>query len=184
MKKMTILMYALDFLIILSLSFVILYNIVCNTKNKINEMDFSFHFATTKVISDSMEPFINTNEYVLIKKITTEDEIYISTKNSNKGVYVYVDENLFENKRTYIIHRCVGITENGEYIFQGDNNEDVDPWYVKREMIIGEFVKVQKTSISVQEYITITTVFLCSIFILCSILLNVYTNKKGNSNDI
>lgn len=71
------------------------------------------------------------------------------------GALVWIDEDAYKNKSPQIgdvavyqspdedieiIHRIVGEYKDGSYVFKGDNNDQSDPYEVKKSMIIGKEV--------------------------------------------
>lgn len=119
--------------IILFLSlFLCLYNVVgyklCNGDT--SKLTY-FGYKLVYVASESMEPEIMTGAYGITKNIKPEDVkigdiITYATKTAN-GSY------------KTIIHRVIGITPNGYFIFKGDNNkmsdEPVAPSQIRQKLI-------------------------------------------------
>lgn len=72
-----------------------------------------FGYRPIFVITGSMEPTINAKSFVIVKPIDAEDVKIgdIVTYNTNGKT---------------IIHRVIDITEEGMFVFQGDNNASPD----------------------------------------------------------
>ena len=73
-----------------------------------------------------MEPVIHENQFVIGRLIKEGEDLKIGE------IYAYQREGIFGKEM--VIHRLVGITEQGAYIFKGDNNELPDA-AVDREQI-------------------------------------------------
>ena len=73
-----------------------------------------FSFRAFFIMSESMEPVICENQIVIGKLVGQGEELKIGE------IYAYQREGFFGNEM--IIHRLIGITEQGAYIFKGDNN--------------------------------------------------------------
>ena len=109
---------------------------------EISNSHFLYFFgeSTSKVVSGSMEPLVMTNDVVNVRRLDRDDDIVVSTTEDDfEGVYVYVDYgNIIEGKEILIMHRCIGIDENGDYVFKGDANLFEDTLNVPRENIIAK----------------------------------------------
>lgn len=76
-----------------------------------------FSFRVFYVLSESMEPEIRKNQFV-IGRLAVEGNLTVGE------VYAYRRRGPLGNE--IVIHRLVGITPEGAYIFQGDNNSVPD----------------------------------------------------------
>lgn len=76
-----------------------------------------FTYRLFWVMSESMEPVIQENR-IVVGKLTGDGELVVGK------VYAYQREGMFGNEM--VIHRLVGVTEDGGYIFQGDSNMEPD----------------------------------------------------------
>ncbi|WP_081828733.1 signal peptidase I [Pseudobutyrivibrio ruminis] len=81
------------------------------------------------IMSDSMEPCINTYQFVLAKQVGT-DELQVG----DIAAYELYSENTDVIKET-IIHRVYAKNEDGTYIFKGDNNQNIDINPIQKERI-------------------------------------------------
>lgn len=86
-----------------------------------------FSYRAFYVVSESMEPEISVNQLVLGKYVTEDDELEIGE------IYAYKRDGIVGQE--IIIHRLIGISEDVQYQFKGDNNEWPDTEPVKREDI-------------------------------------------------
>lgn len=76
-----------------------------------------FSFRLFWVMSESMEPMILENRLV-VGKLAGDGDLVVGE------IYAYWREGMFGKEM--VIHRLVGVTEDGAYIFQGDNNAEAD----------------------------------------------------------
>ena len=91
------------------------------------QMPTFFGFASAAVVSGSMEPTINTGDFIVTLK---------------RNDYEVGEVVMFFEGGVYTTHRIVEETEDG-FRTMGDNNEgSVDPWIVHEEDIVGEVVLV------------------------------------------
>lgn len=156
----TILMYVG---LIIGFAFVI-FSIMHIRKNE--KALYFFGYQISEVVSGSMEPLIMTDELVMTKKVKSNDEIIISTDlNSFEGVYVYKDvEGYFGEEQKYILHRCIGIDEQGRYIFKGDANPIADPIHVEKENIIASVQYITKVRFNL-SILYLTPIIIMEIFV-------------------
>ncbi|PLX20928.1 hypothetical protein C0584_04045 [Candidatus Parcubacteria bacterium] len=93
---------------------------------------YSFFFL---IVSDSMNPLIVKNDIVIVKNKNIELEDY-----SDKIIAFF---NPLESK--VFVHRVVRV--DGEYLItKGDSSSFSDDYLVSEEYVIGEIIKVFKTS--------------------------------------
>ena len=91
------------------------------------QMPTFFGFASAAVVSGSMEPTINTGDFIITLK---------------RDDYEVGEVVMFLEGGVYTTHRIVEETEDG-FRTMGDGNEgSVDPWTVREENIVGEVVLV------------------------------------------
>lgn len=76
-----------------------------------------FSFRIFYVMSESMEPVIRKNQFV-IGRLAVEGELTVGE------IYAYRRWGLLGNEM--VIHRLIEVTPEGAYIFQGDNNSVPD----------------------------------------------------------
>lgn len=84
-----------------------------------------FSYRLFWIMSESMEPVIQENR-IVVGKLTGDGELDVGE------IYAYQREGMLGKEM--VIHRLVGLTEEGSYIFQGDNNMEPDR-VVLREQI-------------------------------------------------
>lgn len=76
-----------------------------------------FSYRLFWVLSGSMEPVIQENR-IVVGRLAGDGELAVGE------IYAYQREGMFGKEM--VIHRLVGITEEGDYVFQGDNNMEPD----------------------------------------------------------
>ena len=76
-----------------------------------------FSYRLFWIMSESMEPVIQENR-IVVGKLAGDGELAVGE------IYAYQREGMLGKEM--VIHRLVGITEEGGYIFQGDNNMEPD----------------------------------------------------------
>ena len=86
-----------------------------------------FSYRVFYIISESMEPQIDTNQMVLGKYMAQDEELEIG------GIYAYRRDGIWGEE--IVIHRLFEKTENGKYRFKGDNNYLPDVELVEDEDI-------------------------------------------------
>lgn len=128
---------------------------------------YFFGYQISEVVSGSMEPLIMTDELILTKKVKDKDVIQISKDTSSfEGVYVYKDvEGYFGPEQKFVVHRCIGIDENGDFIFKGDANKIPDPVHVKKENIIASVEGISKIRFNLSIlYLTPIVIMECVLY--------------------
>ena len=73
-----------------------------------------FSYRVFFIMSESMEPQIDTNQLVLGKYVAEDDELEIGE------IYAYRKDGIWGEE--IVIHRLIEKTEDGKYRFKGDNN--------------------------------------------------------------
>lgn len=84
------------------------------------------------VLSGSMVPAFAPGDVIFVEEVPT-DSLHVG------DVITY---QITPGSRTLITHRIIEVLSDGEavrYRTQGDANEDVDPWVVKQEAIVGVY---------------------------------------------
>ena len=76
-----------------------------------------FSYRLFWIMSGSMEPAIREDQ-IVVGKLTGDGELTVGE------IYAYQREGMLGKEM--VIHRLVGITEEGGYIFPGDNNMEPD----------------------------------------------------------
>ena len=84
-----------------------------------------FSYRLFWIMSESMEPVIQENR-IVVGKLAGDGELAVGE------IYAYQREGMFGKEM--VIHRLVGITEEGGYIFQGDNNMEPDRAVFKEQI--------------------------------------------------
>lgn len=173
-KALSAISIAVRVLLILIVGILLVYNIyvmVAKLAFK-QQMPVFLGFATAAVLSGSMEPAINTGDYI----VTLE-----------KDGYEVGDIVMYENGGSYTTHRIVEETEEG-FRTMGDNNGgSVDPWIVHEEDIVGEVVLVLRGFGSVAAFFQtplgmfIIVIAAALIWVLCDILSR--RNKKDKKEE-
>ncbi len=88
-----------------------------------------FRYDARYVETGSMRP-----EYQIGAIVLVDDSAYDSAEPEVGDVAVYQSGN------RQVMHRIVDIDENGDYIFEGDNNDSADFAPVERQQIVGKAV--------------------------------------------
>ena len=92
-----------------------------------------FGYSILKVATGSMEPTIDTGEYIIVKKTDVKD--------INVGdIITYYSEDP-EIKDFMVTHRVIRLNEDGTFVTMGDANPVEDYIDVKPERILGRFVR-------------------------------------------
>lgn len=86
-----------------------------------------FSYRVFYIMSESMEPQIDTNQLVLGEYVAEDDELEIG------GIYAYRRDGIWGDE--IVIHRLIEKTEDGKYRFKGDNNYLPDIELVEDENI-------------------------------------------------
>lgn len=84
-----------------------------------------FGYRLFWIMSESMEPEISSDSLVIGKTVSDDDELSVGR------IYAYQRDRAFGKEM--VIHRLIGITEDGRYIFKGDFNKNVDEEPVMRK---------------------------------------------------
>lgn len=113
------------------------------------------YFAIRHVITESMEPAIEKDSIVVIKKCDID-----SIKENDIICFKYGDND--------IIHRVVSIDENKEIQTKGDNNKRNDDILVSSDMLVG--VVIGHAKISDVTRMTLEVIFI--VFILAVSFIN------------
>lgn len=145
-------------IIYICLIITILYNIIIKIKNP-NESTGIFGINIFCIMSGSMEPKINVNDIVVIKKVK-QNKI-----KQNDIITFQVNEET-------ITHRIINIEEqNGEKIYttKGDANNVPDSEKIVYNNIKGKYIfkipKIGKILLILKKYLIIILIFLCGIII-------------------
>lgn len=111
-----------------------------------------FGYKMYVIKSGSMEPTICTNDVIVIK----------NDENLQKDDII-----AFEQSKTIIVHRIVGISEeNGEKVYQtkGDNNDAADQEQIKKSQIQGKLIFTMpflgKTIVFIQSHLIVPIIII------------------------
>lgn len=125
---------------LLRIIFIVLTSIIIGSLI-IEKNDFCFYFfgyGTVNVVGDSMQPFFDGNDNILVKRCN-ENTIFEKGK-------IYI----FEDEEGYVCHRLIDITKEGDFVFKGDNNTYNDN-LVKRDQIKAKYMKKVKNEYLVKD---------------------------------
>ena len=90
-----------------------------------------FGYTLSYVPTESMEPTIKKDSYIIIKKA--------SANTMAEGDIIVYKSLEGETKGMLIVHRIYSVTTEG-FVMKGDNNYIVDPEVVTSDMVYGKFV--------------------------------------------
>ncbi len=175
-KALSAISIAVRVLLILFVGILLIYNIyvmVAKLAYK-QQMPVFLGFATAAVLSGSMEPAINTGDYIVTLA---------------KDSYEVGDIVMYENDGVYTTHRIVEETEEG-FRTMGDNNGgSVDPWIVHEEDIVGEVVLVLRGFGNVAAFcqtplgMFVIVVAAALIWVLCDLVSRKKTKKEPSHEE-
>ncbi|MBO4501655.1 MAG: signal peptidase I [Clostridia bacterium] len=114
---------------------VIVWMVICRAMNK---PMFIFGRAAVWIVSESMEDEIPRNSYILVESVTA-DEVKVGREDGDVIMFKSDDPTL---KGGYNTHRIVGVNPDGTFVSRGDNNSKDDDYAVKRENVVGRYVRV------------------------------------------
>lgn len=149
--------------------------IVCTIMMSIdrNEKSDSNKFAVYAfdIISESMMPTFNIGDIIIVNKCDSPDELKIN------------DIITFEHDDKTISHRILRIENDGEqFLFytKGDNNEEIDDFFIKYDQIYGKIIlTIPKLGYITrhlhEKYILLQIILL---IIIVFIILNIKQDKK------
>ena len=90
-----------------------------------------FGYSVLQVVTGSMEPTINTGEFIFVKKVPVD-----SLGKGDIIAYYTEDE---EIKDFLVTHRIIGVNEDGSFITQGDANPVPDDLSVRASRVLGKY---------------------------------------------
>lgn len=112
-------------------------------------------YASLEVVSGSMEPTINTGDFIIINQKKKDYQ--------ENDIVTFIDVN-----GSFVTHRIVGLTNNG-YVTKGDANQSVDPGFVRKEKIVGVYTsripKLGYVVKAVQNPITLVLIFVIGVMV-------------------
>jgi signal peptidase I len=114
-------------LVVVALSFVVLVVDIPLIYEVYGKQDYIY---TSVGVGWSMEPYIENGDTIVI---LTDDY---------PGFFANVGDVLvFQYNNMAVAHRIYNI-QNGNYYVKGDNNENVDPWIIDSDSVIGKIIGV------------------------------------------
>lgn len=119
--------YVIIFLILAALAFVLISKVVKKTA-------FVFGKSIAWVMTDSMEPTIPQQSYILINKINAKD-----VKVGDVIMFVSDDPDLAGNNNTHRVVEIIG--ENEEFVTKGDAAQINDKYTVKADKVLAVYEK-------------------------------------------
>lgn len=131
---------------------------------------FGYSFST--VVTPSMEDTIKVNDIIIFKDVPFEDV-------KVNDIIVYYNDEYHIN----VVHRVVGINEDGSLITKGDNNNSVDAIYTTSSNYIGKVVKygsflgIGKLARN-NKNIIFVIIFLIFLYILIVAIQNIFKISK------
>lgn len=117
---------------------------------------FRMNYTFSYVPTESMEPYIMSRSLVLYE--------------NHPSHYDIGDIAIYDRGDIYVIHRIVDITEDGQYIFKGDNNAQEDTSPVSSSQLKGKYLWHSETigkyyrSLMMLLYVPIILEICCLIF--------------------
>jgi len=101
----------------------------------LNRPAFLFHKSIAWVITESMEPEISRQSYILVEQVDSSE-----IKEGDVILFYSDDPSLQGNINT---HRVVKVLDNGtEFVTKGDNNAIEDQYTAKADKIVARYVMV------------------------------------------
>ena len=133
-KTKTLIGYIVSILCLLLCLYITVEVIVASNLNRPPRV---FNISVTYVPTNSMEPVISANSYIMFHGTSFDD---VSVDETNGDIIIY-----YSNKNDfYIVHRAIGrgIDENGNkyLICKGDNNPTKDAENVYPAMVYGKYM--------------------------------------------
>lgn len=131
---------------------------------------FGYSFST--VVTPSMEDTIKVNDIIVFKEIPFEN-IKVN------DIIVYYNDEYHIN----VVHRVVGINEDGSLVTKGDNNNSVDAIYTTSSNYVGKVVKygsflgIGKLARN-NKNIIFAIIFLIFLYILIVAIQNIFKVNK------
>ncbi|MCI5939011.1 MAG: signal peptidase I [Bacilli bacterium] len=131
---------------------------------------FGYSFST--VVTPSMEDTIKVNDIIVFKDIPFEN-IKVN------DIIVYYNDEYHIN----VVHRVVGINEDGSLVTKGDNNNSVDAIYTTSSNYVGKVVKygsflgIGKLARN-NKNIIFAIIFLIFLYILIVAIQNIFKVNK------
>ena len=135
-KTKTLIGYIVSIICLLLCLYITVEVIVASNQNRPPRV---FNISVTYVPTESMEPTISSNSYIMFCG-TSFDDVKVKDSNNEGDIIIYYSiKNDF-----YIVHRAIGrgIDENGNkyLICKGDNNQVSDTENVYPGMVYGKYI--------------------------------------------
>ena len=99
-------------------------------------LHFVFGFQYAVILTDSMEPHINSNDLIVTAPVSGND------LRTGEVIMYHVT---LGNSTYQIVHRIVGVQSGSSgvyYVTRGDNRNYTDPWKVYPDQVVGKVVLV------------------------------------------
>ncbi|MCR5647772.1 MAG: signal peptidase I [Acholeplasmatales bacterium] len=135
-KTKTLIGYIVSIFCLLLCLYITVEVIVASNQNRPPRV---FNISVTYVPTESMEPTISSNSYIMFYGASFDDVKVKDSNNEGDIIIYYSNKNDF-----YIVHRAIGrgIDENGNkyLICKGDNNTIEDAEHVYPAMVYGKYI--------------------------------------------
>ena len=162
---------------------VVLYVFSCRLNGS---LPFVFNRAVVRITTGSMEPFIPTDSYIVVRRVSARE-----AKELQVDQIITFTVRSGDIKGQLNTHRIVGVDENGCYITQGDYNGKRDDDVVAPEDVLGVWVKnaegLTEAYLAVKEnstaVIVSAAVLIAAYFVICTAS-DIMQKKHGNAKAI
>ena len=135
-KTKTLIGYIVSIICLLLCLYITVEVIVASNQNRPPRI---FNISVTYVPTESMEPTISSNSYIMFHG-TSFDDVKVKDSNNEGDIIIYYSK----KNDFYIVHRAIGrgIDENGNkyLICKGDNNTVSDTENVYPAMVYGKYM--------------------------------------------
>ena len=135
-KTKTLIGYIVSIICLLLCLYITVEVIVASNQNRPPRI---FNISVTYVPTESMEPTISSNSYIMFHG-TSFDDVKVKDSNNEGDIIIYYSK----KNDFYIVHRAIGrgIDENGNkyLICKGDNNTVSDAENVYPAMVYGKYM--------------------------------------------
>lgn len=131
-KRKCIKILKISLLVILIILFIVCTIMMSIDRNEKLDGD-KFAIYAFDIISESMMPTFNIGDIIIVKKINESNELKLN------------DIITFEHDEKIISHRILRIENDGEqdlFYTKGDNNEEIDDFFIKNHQIYGKVILI------------------------------------------